>query len=208
MSKITFRADDKLVERLEAFDASKSEVMRNALRHYLDTAETDAGDDSSSATTAVNSSIDQLIDARIDRAVDARVSTALADRRTQPEPPSVPDVTLNLTLSGISADDARLTTERKADDESAPETNRDSATSSPERKTADADRTVRAPPASHTEQTCTQCGETVSSDHVYCPNCGEKASHTPVCECGEMLSSDWAFCPDCGRRTPAADVLE
>ncbi|TKX76890.1 ribbon-helix-helix protein, CopG family, partial [Halorubrum sp. SD626R] len=32
MSKITFRADDDLVERLEACDASKSEVMREALR--------------------------------------------------------------------------------------------------------------------------------------------------------------------------------
>ncbi|MFC6726662.1 ribbon-helix-helix protein, CopG family, partial [Halobium palmae] len=36
MSKITFRADDDLVARIEALDASKSEVMRDALRTYLD----------------------------------------------------------------------------------------------------------------------------------------------------------------------------
>lgn len=36
MSKITFRADDALVERLDSLDASKSEVMREALREFLD----------------------------------------------------------------------------------------------------------------------------------------------------------------------------
>ena len=36
MSKITFRADDELITRLEEFDDSKSEVMRRALREYLD----------------------------------------------------------------------------------------------------------------------------------------------------------------------------
>ena len=35
MSKITFRADDELITRIEAMDASKSEVMREALRAYL-----------------------------------------------------------------------------------------------------------------------------------------------------------------------------
>ena len=39
MSKITFRADDDLVRQLEEFDASKSEVMREALREYLGDAE-------------------------------------------------------------------------------------------------------------------------------------------------------------------------
>jgi len=49
MSKITFRADDELVDRLEACDASKSEVMREALRAHLDgdSAEGRAGADAS-----------------------------------------------------------------------------------------------------------------------------------------------------------------
>ncbi|MDB2269388.1 CopG family transcriptional regulator, partial [Halorubrum ezzemoulense] len=34
MSKITFLADDDLVDRLEACDASTSEVMREALRTH------------------------------------------------------------------------------------------------------------------------------------------------------------------------------
>lgn len=36
MSKLTFRADDELVERLEAIGSSKSRIMREALREYLD----------------------------------------------------------------------------------------------------------------------------------------------------------------------------
>ena len=39
MSKITFRADDELVERLESLELSKSEAMREALRAYLDAEE-------------------------------------------------------------------------------------------------------------------------------------------------------------------------
>ena len=35
MSKITFRADDDLIDHIESLDASKSEVMRDALRSYL-----------------------------------------------------------------------------------------------------------------------------------------------------------------------------
>ena len=31
MSKITFRADDELIDELESLDASKSEAMREAL---------------------------------------------------------------------------------------------------------------------------------------------------------------------------------
>jgi len=51
MSKITFRADDDLIDQLEAFDASKSEVMREALREYLGDASPSASDPPSSAST-------------------------------------------------------------------------------------------------------------------------------------------------------------
>ena len=44
MSKITFRADDELITRLEEFDASKSEIMREALRAYLDDNAAQEGD--------------------------------------------------------------------------------------------------------------------------------------------------------------------
>jgi hypothetical protein len=56
MSKLTFRADDDLVSRLEAFDTSKSEVLREALREYIERhADTTA---SHSADTSVGEQID------------------------------------------------------------------------------------------------------------------------------------------------------
>lgn len=35
MSKLTFRADETLIQQIESLDASKSEIMRAALREYL-----------------------------------------------------------------------------------------------------------------------------------------------------------------------------
>ena len=81
----------------------------------------------------------------------------------------------------------------------------DASHDTPDRKT---DAEVDETDVAETHNTCSQCGETLSQSHVYCPNCGEKASHRVFCECGDELRSDWGFCPSCGRRTPAADVLD
>jgi predicted RNA-binding Zn-ribbon protein involved in translation (DUF1610 family) len=164
MSKITFRADDDLVERLEEFDASKSEVMRDALRTYLDGAE--------------------------------RESTGLGDLETllveqafeRPEPP---EIHVNVTLDGAASETSDVSVERERSEENR-KTERENA--------GDESKTER--------KTCSQCGEEMTSGHVYCPNCGEKSAHRVFCDCGDELRSDWAFCPSCGRRTPAADVLD
>lgn len=191
MSKITFRADDDLVGRLEAFDASKSEVMREALRQYLDDPEREspAQTTDTPAQPSDTASIDALIDERIDRLVAERVDSALATRRDPADTGT--DVSVNLTLEGV-ADEAAVTDQRV------------------ERKTPAAEGDTQSEPAAADDDdySCSQCGEKVDSDHVYCPNCGEKASRRLFCECGDELRSDWAFCPGCGRRTPAADVLD
>ena len=188
MSKITFRADDDLVDRLEALDASKSEVMREALRAYLDGADRDSGsgdDPASDASDAIGDAlvdtIDSLVAERLDRA------TRESERRG-----AVPDVNLNVTVEGAGAG----AVERSED---TPSGARERDT---DRKTQDATAGGRA------ESRCGQCGELTDEEHVYCPNCGEKSSHRVFCECGDELRSDWAFCPGCGRRTPAADVLD
>ncbi|MDL5361655.1 zinc ribbon domain-containing protein [Halalkalicoccus sp. NIPERK01] len=163
MSKITFRADDDLVARIEAMDASKSEVMREALRAYLGSAPADSpGEDS----------LDTLITDRIDRRIADRLDDRLAT-----------DVNVTVTVEDdrIRHDDGPAQTPQTVEQ----------APSDP-------------PPEHH----CVQCGETVDDDHVYCPNCGEKADTPALCECGVELRTDWAFCPSCGRRTPAADVLD
>ncbi|NHN47928.1 CopG family transcriptional regulator [Halostella sp. JP-L12] len=177
MSKITFRADDDLIEELERFDASKSEVMREALREYLDSRDARTREEPSPRDgDAREGTIDEIVAERVDALVERRL-----DERARPT--GGQDINVNITLDGdrgveSSDADARKTTSQSAD------------------------------PSPEPSNTCGQCGETVSPDHVYCPNCGEKATHRVFCDCGDELSTDWAFCPGCGRRTPAADVLD
>lgn len=200
MSKITFRADDDLVDRLEGLDASKSEAMREALRAYLDTADRseDTASTAGTATTtgadAEETSIDDVIRDRVDELVANRLD-ALLDDRLAPVGRGR-DLNVNVTVDGVNASEPR---------------NNDTpavyAGDADERKT----RSEPDEPAAGDDpvpNACNKCGETVDGDHVYCPNCGEKASHRVFCECGDEIRSDWAFCPGCGRRTSAADVLD
>ncbi|RXK46979.1 double zinc ribbon domain-containing protein [Halorientalis pallida] len=183
MSKITFRADDELIEQLEEFDASKSEVMRDALRTYLD-GETDGTPErsaSSASATSTEDSLDDLVAERVDAMIADRLETAFTPRQPQ-------DINVNIDLDGGSAE---------SDDVSVDE-----------RKTPVDENEDVSDAAADERNTCQQCGEDLGANHVYCPNCGEKAARRVFCECGDELRSDWAFCPGCGRRTPAADVLD
>ena len=187
MSKITFRADDGLVERLEACDASKSEVMRRALRTHLDGAADDDAPSDDGVDAALAERIDDLIAERLDAALDERLGPTAAAYT-----PSTPDnINVNVTLDAPGADESDMRVTRET--------------------TATPDATTRKTPTDPEVQTgenaCGGCGENVPEDHVYCPNCGEKQSHRAFCECGDEVRTDWAFCPGCGRRTPAADVL-
>ncbi|WP_226012147.1 double zinc ribbon domain-containing protein [Halomicrobium salinisoli] len=197
MSKITFRADDDLVDRLEEFDDSKSEVMRRALREFLGETEAarptrDAGTDAGGNVNAGDDSIDDLLVDRIDAIIRDRVDDHLDQRRGGR---GGRDVNVNISLDAADA----------AVDARASEGRPDASHATEERKTDE--RSGEGTPASG-RKTCPQCGENVTDEHVYCPNCGEKASRRVFCECGDELRSDWAFCPSCGRRTPAADVLD
>lgn len=179
MSKITFRADDDLVERLEALDTSKSEVMREALRAYLDDAE--RREQRSGPKRGEPHSVDDALAARIDDLIAERLDERL-DRRSR----QTGDLSVTVAIDGVEPVD-----------------------STTPRETEPRDGVRKTPDEVHErEQHCEQCGESVDGDHVYCPNCGEKASHQAFCECGDEIRSDWAFCPSCGRRTPAADVLD
>ncbi|OAQ51640.1 hypothetical protein HTG_16410 [Natrinema mahii] len=187
MSKITFRADDDLVDRLEALEVSKSEAMREALRAYLE-----GGRGESASERDGETAIDDLVRARVDERLDARLrelGLEAAGSRVSDEPR---DVTVSVSLTGTrdgAIDDVRLEDERPREPVS-----------------DDADHGLE--PCEETDAACTQCGEALEGDHVYCPNCGEKAARRLFCDCGDEVRSDWSFCPGCGRRTPAADVLE
>jgi len=188
MSKITFRADDDLIRQLEEFDASKSEVMREALRAYLD----ENSDRAAATNGTTGDSIDDVIADRVDEIIADRLDGAYTPRQPQ-------DVNVNITLDGEyaanGADEAGGSHNRGAD----------VSHTTPDRKTS-GDNGENAP--AEERKTCSQCGENVAANHVYCPNCGEKASRRVFCECGDEIRSDWGFCPSCGRRTPAADVLD
>jgi Arc/MetJ-type ribon-helix-helix transcriptional regulator/predicted RNA-binding Zn-ribbon protein involved in translation (DUF1610 family) len=198
MSKITFRADDELITQLEEFDASKSEVMREALREYLET----HGEE-----TVVTDSTDTADDGSLDELVADRVDTIIADRLDGAFTPARPqDVNVNISLEGqMPASKADTETQSNTGSSPSHTASNDVSHEAAESKTDAAD-TENARVQQST--TCTKCGENVDSSHVYCPNCGEKTSHRVFCECGDEIRSDWSHCPSCGRRTPAADVLD
>ncbi|NUB93098.1 zinc ribbon domain-containing protein [Haloterrigena sp. SYSU A121-1] len=197
MSKITFRADDDLVDELEALEISKSEAMREALRSYLGADGRSERD--GAANEASTGAIDDLIRRRVDERIDERLRELDRGARTRDRRgPNEVSVTVSL------ADDVR---------DGRPEAAGDRARSVTHQSDDPVENTA---PASTDEQSavdddgpvqCGQCGEPVADDHVFCPNCGEKASRRLFCECGDEVRSDWSFCPGCGRRTPAADVL-
>jgi Arc/MetJ-type ribon-helix-helix transcriptional regulator len=197
MSKITFRADDELVTRLEEFDASKSEVLRDALREYLDS----HGEPSASPAPESGDA------GTLDNLVADRVDALIADRLEESFTPGQPqDINVNVTLDGVSDQN---TTPTRADANAASDSSRTASNrTSNTRADSKTEREEDENTAPEERKTCTQCGEDLSPSHVYCPNCGEKSSHRVFCDCGDELRSDWAFCPGCGQRTPAADVLD
>ncbi|MDS0475436.1 zinc ribbon domain-containing protein [Natrinema sp. 1APR25-10V2] len=209
MSKITFRADDDLVDQLEALDASKSEAMREALRAYLEDGASDTDGADAEPDRDGTGAIDDLVREQVDERLEERLRElgldAPDERSREPTPSTEPrDLDLTISLEGATLEsDERV----RIDGDRA-------------RKTADGNRpgdrsTGRAQKRAETQprdrdggRQCNQCGDHLDGDHVYCPNCGEKASRRLFCDCGDEIRSDWSFCPGCGRRTPAADVLE
>jgi Arc/MetJ-type ribon-helix-helix transcriptional regulator len=82
MSKITFRADDDLIARIEAMDTSKSEVMREALRVYLESSPLpETTDDSLDAL--ITDRIDRRIDEHLDNETDVNISITVEDDRSE-----------------------------------------------------------------------------------------------------------------------------
>jgi predicted transcriptional regulator len=182
MSKITFRADSDLIDRVERLEDSKSQVMREALRAYLDEREPtrdERGRTRDGAPDGDDATLDEMVAERIDALLAERLESAGGGAQ---------DLDLTISLDGVQGASVE-----------ADERGRTTNARDPAPAPTDGDAEAR---------TCGQCGSSVNADHVYCPNCGEKATRRVFCECGDELRSDWSFCPGCGRRTPAADVLD
>ncbi|WP_435127085.1 double zinc ribbon domain-containing protein [Halobaculum sp. D14] len=212
MSKITFRADDELVARLDRFEASKSQVMREALRAYLDGAESaqpaDGGGDADAADGGGDADpVDDALAARVDEVIEERLGAFLDGRsgggHARPGEPAV-----SLTVNVDGADDRAVSVEEGAAtrSESSVDDSRSAGGASRDAESVgdvDADSV-----GDESAADCVQCGESLDDSHAFCPNCGEKTPERAVCACGDEVRSDWAFCPSCGRRTAAADVVD
>ncbi|ARS90641.1 ribbon-helix-helix protein, CopG family [Natrarchaeobaculum aegyptiacum] len=213
MSKVTFRADDELVDALEELDVSKSEALREALRSYLERspeAENPAPSPSTDgdADASSTSSLDDLVRERVDELVAARLDDHAFEATPGAYASDGRDVNVTISLEGSALEVTDGPRGRESERGQAGRVN----VRQP-RSQEDAVRRGRAEPdadvgARGSDTQCGQCGEMVDGDHVYCPNCGEKRTRRLFCDCGDELRSDWSFCPGCGRRTPAADVLE
>jgi Arc/MetJ-type ribon-helix-helix transcriptional regulator/RNA polymerase subunit RPABC4/transcription elongation factor Spt4 len=164
MSKITFRADDDLVERLEAFDASKSEVMREALRTYLDDAEreepSNAGRDGLEAMLA---------------------EYAFAAR----EPP---EINVNVTVDGDAAEPSDVSVERDAvptarktvrETTEEPAASRNTCSQCGEEMSGGH---VYCPNCGEkaTHRVFCDCGDELRSDWAFCPSCGRRTPAADV----------------------------
>lgn len=84
MSKLTFRADEELIQRVEALDASKSDIMREALRSYL---ETHDGVETNGASRPSETG-EQVAVQGLDRQGDRDINVNITIDR---QPPSTPD---------------------------------------------------------------------------------------------------------------------
>jgi Arc/MetJ-type ribon-helix-helix transcriptional regulator len=169
MSKITFRADDDLVERLEGFDASKSEVMRDALRTYLDGPER--------AETADGAT----------RSEGSRLESLLAEYAFTPRDP--PEINVNVTLDAESVDPSDVAVEREAaatDRKTHTDSAGDDAPTS--RKTCPqcgdemSAGHVYCPNCGEkgAHRVFCDCGDEIRSDWAFCPSCGRRTPAADV----------------------------
>lgn len=161
MSKITFRADDALVERLDGLDASKSEVMREALREFLDrqpgisgaTGETD----SSMADDPVAKRVDELLQQRLgeEAARDVNVNISL-------------DTPGNATVDGATADDDEHTV--------------DDAGSCAQCGHEVDEEHAYCPNCGEELQRTPQCecGQEIRGEWAFCPGCGRRSPTSDV----------------------------
>ncbi|MWG35307.1 double zinc ribbon domain-containing protein [Halomarina oriensis] len=177
MSKITFRADDDLVARIEAYDASKSEVMREALRAYLDEGSSPSD---AAAPAPMGQTLDALVRERVDTLVDQRIEAVLAEQRRTDRERAPQDVNVTVNLA-----DERQASEAIQEAEA-------SALSATERRESDCsgcgetldDDAVYCPncgeKANH--RVFCDCGDELRSDWSFCPGCGRRTPAADVLE--------------------------
>ncbi len=158
MSKITFRADDALVEQLDALDASKSEVMREALREFLDR-HPDVGGEREVTTTVAENGTGSAADG----------GSAGSDEPAA----TVPGLTVNINLDGSGEASVEEPEEAVAQDE--------------EEACKQCGAAVNAEHSfcpncgeEHRRRSRCECGEEIRSEWAFCPGCGRRSPASDV----------------------------
>ncbi len=152
MSKITFRADDALIARIEAMDASKSEVMREALHSYFD-------DHSSEAD-----SLDALITDRIDQHLAERLDHEGSD----------------VAIAVSTEDDEPADTQSDESDRFPESTSSVSNRCDQCGRTLDSEHAYCPNCGRKAVNTRCECGDELHSDWAFCPNCGRRTPAADV----------------------------
>lgn len=170
MSKLTFRADEALIQRIEALDASKSEIMRAALRDYL----SDQFDDDLNPASREQVLEEVNLPQPPDRAPE-RVPDLDGER----------DVNITITLDGIA--DA-VTANRRDRQEGSGSGSSLSPDQSGE-KTQCGQCGERVLPeqvycpncgSKTAQRVFCECGGELRSDWAYCPGCGRRTPAADV----------------------------
>lgn len=174
MSKITFRADDDLVDQLESLEASKSEAMREALRSYLADPEQRDGGQYAESTGRPDGTdpIDDLIRERVD--------TLMAEHRSNQRPREPQDVNVNITVDGESADRNTNVTQPSSENRSEPMA-RDHHQCGQCGERVDDDH-VYCPNCGEkaSRRSFCDCGDEIRSDWAFCPGCGRRTPAADV----------------------------
>ena len=164
MGKITFRADDDLIDGIEQFDASKSEVMRQALREHL---EAHHGTTANAQSSDRPDSLDGLLADRVDTLVAEAVEEHLGAQ----------DININITVDG-EAERANDPAGRK--------------TLAPTEDVSDracgqcgetvAEEHVYCPNCGDkvTHRSFCECGDELRPDWAFCPSCGRRTPAADV----------------------------
>jgi Arc/MetJ-type ribon-helix-helix transcriptional regulator len=171
MSKITFRADDELIRQLEEFDASKSEVMREALREYLG--------EPTGTTASDAGSLDDVLAERIDELIEERLGRTHAPRAPQ-------DINVNIALDGES-EAATVEGDSEASARKTEPDERANASDAPAEtcKQCGEDLPKSAVYCSNCGEKAShrvfcECGDELRSDWSFCPGCGRRTPAADV----------------------------
>jgi Arc/MetJ-type ribon-helix-helix transcriptional regulator len=175
MSKLTFRADDDLVAHVEELDASKSEVMREALREYLGK--------TASKPEYREGSLDGLLARRVDELLEDRLDTSGAPTR---------DVNVNVTVEG-AAGSAEVSDGASA---AASDPSPEPSSVSHGRPSGDAEERTQCGQCGESidgdhvycpncgekrsRRVFCECGDELRTDWSFCPGCGRRTPAADV----------------------------